>query len=66
MKSDTPEGKRILEEHVLVKKQYIEYFSRHKDLNLLANDIERLTFVTLRRFRALGQFPKYDVLDDDI
>lgn len=65
MKAHTPEGREILLQHQNMRDNYIEGFKKHKSMEIFVNDIERLTFVTLRRFRALHQWPYYDILEED-
>lgn len=63
MKADSPEGKEILLMHNSLKLSIIEAFAR--DPQRLAAEIERLCFVTLRRFNLILQWPYFDIENDE-
>lgn len=63
MRSSSPEGRQLLMDHNNLKENIIE--ALRDNPKELANQIEKLTFVTLRRFRAIMQFPYYNVDEED-
>lgn len=63
MKSHTPEGRQLLMDHNNLKENLVEGLK--SDPKELANQIEKLTFITLRRFRALSQWPYYNVDEEE-
>lgn len=62
MKSNTIEGKELLLQHNNIKQTLIENYRNKPEV--LAEEIQRLTYITLSRFRALMQFPFYDHGED--
>lgn len=63
MKSSSPEGRQLLMDHNNLKETIVRQLGTNP--KALADEIEKLTFVTLRRFRALFIWPIYDLVDED-
>lgn len=62
MKSDSPAGREILLTHENLKATLIETYRNNP--RKLAQEIEKLTFICLRRFRALHLWPDWDFGED--